>query len=278
MVLSNDVELNGVQYNVVPGTYKKSLRKPQAVSRPPARRIGQAIFGPFQRGVLQASDEDEERGWSSLTVGPVFDGEGIEPFPHSTNHADAMTDVPSTTVRAYGVVAGSAAYVGIGRRIYKSVALTNGTWASFTVATDLGAGFVISGLTYFQDDILIMLSSGQDIRKLNTVSNAVTVWRTGEKAQKGVAYSGQLIYAPNLANNQEELRLSGTKWNGNAVTHKRYLDAPIVNMANFNGQVVIATRKSLYFMGGQPYRVRPTTRTLPATPAGLRSGGANRSR
>ena len=81
----------------------------------------------------------------------------------------------------------------------------------------------------------------------------MTVWRTGEKAQKGVAYSGQFIYAPLAVNNQEELRLSGTKWNGNAVTHKRYLDAPIINMASFNGQVVIATRKSLYFMGGQPY-------------------------
>jgi hypothetical protein len=150
-------------------------------------------------------------------------------------------------------VAGAACFVGIGRRIYKSVALTNGVWASFTVAADLGAGFTISGLTYFQDDILIMLSSGQDIRKLNTSTNAVTVWRAGEKAQKGVAYAGQLIYAPNLANNQEELRLSGTKWNGNAVTHFRYLDAPIINMASFNGQVVIATRKSLYFMGGQPY-------------------------
>src|SRR5918993_742376 len=253
MALTQDIELNGVSYNVVPGTYKKSLRKPQSVSRPPARRTGSAIFGPFERGVLQASDEDDERGWSSLTVGPVFDGEGVEPFPNAGTHADAMSDTPSTTNRAYGLIAGTNAYVGIGRRIYKSVLLTNGTWASFTVATDLGAGFTISGLSYFQDDILICLSTGQDIRKLNTATNAVTVWRTGEKAQKGVAYSGQFIYAPLAVNNQEELRLSGTKWNGNAVTHKRYLDAPIINMASFNGQVVIATRKSFYFMGGQPY-------------------------
>jgi microcystin-dependent protein len=67
-----------------------------------------------------------------------------------------------------------------------------------------------------------------------------------------VDYLVQLIYAPCAANNQEELRLSNTKWNGNAVTHKRYLDSPIINMALFNGKVVIATRKSLYFMGGQP--------------------------
>jgi hypothetical protein len=68
-----------------------------------------------------------------------------------------------------------------------------------------------------------------------------------------VDYLVQLIYAPRAVNNQEELRLSGTKWNGNAVTHFRYLDAPIINMALYNGIVAIATSKSLYFMGGQPY-------------------------
>jgi hypothetical protein len=253
MALTNDIELNGVSYNVVPGSYKKGLRKRLAVSKPAARRIGTAEFGPFERGVLQASADDEDQGWSSLTVGPVFDGEGVEPFPNSTTHVDAMVELPSATNRAYGVIAGTKAYIGIGRRIYESVALTNGTWASLTVATDLGVGFVISGLAYFQDDLLIMLSSGQDIRKYNTASGAVTVWRTGEKAQKGAAYAGQFIYAPRAANNQEELRLSGTKWNGNAITHLRYLDAPIINIAHFNGQVVIATRKSLYFMAGQPY-------------------------
>jgi hypothetical protein len=191
MVLSNDIELNGVSYNVVPGAYKKGLRKALSVSMPPARRVGTAEFGPFARGLLQATAEDEERGWEGITVGPVFDGEGVEPFPNSTSFADATTDVPSATVRAYGVVAGTNCYVGMGRRIYKSVLLTNGTWSAFTVATDLGVGFVISGLVYFQDDLLVMLSSGQDIRKYNTSTGSVTVWRTGQKAQRGAAYAGQ---------------------------------------------------------------------------------------
>jgi hypothetical protein len=131
-------------------------------------------------------------------------------------------------------------------------ALSNGTWAAFSAA-DLGAGFAISGLAYYQDDLLVMLSTGQDIRKFNTVSSALTIWRTGEKGQVGCGYAGQLIYAPRAANAQEELRLSGTKWNGNAVTHFRYLDSPILNMCLFNGTVAIATRTSLYRMGGQPY-------------------------
>src|SRR5687767_245754 len=254
-MLSNDILLNGVDYNVVPGSYKKGLRKRLSPSKPAARTITRTELGPFSGGLGQAvvAGTAATSGWEGITVGPAFDGLGVEPFPNVSVFADATADVPSTTLRAHGVVAGTNAFIGIGRRIYKSVLLTNGVWATLTAVADLGAGFTISGLAYFQDDILISLSSGQDIRKLNTATNAVTVWRTGEKSQKGVAYAGQFIYAPLLANNQEELRLSGTKWNGNAITHFRYLDAPIITMAHFNGKVAIATRKSLYFMGGQPY-------------------------
>jgi hypothetical protein len=253
-MLSNDVELHGANYNVVPGTYERGRRKPLAVSKPGTRKTGRAEFGPFSQGLLQATGNDGERGWGGITVGPVFDGAGVEPFPNvAATAGPAILDVPLQTQRAYGVIANGAAYVGLGRRIYKSVALTNGTWADWTVAADLGVGFTISGMVYSKDDVFILLSTGQDIRRLNTTTNAVTVWRTGEKAVLGCAYAGELIYASLLANATDVLRLSGTKWNGNAVTHFRALDAPIVRMANFNGKVAIATRKSLYFMGGQPY-------------------------
>jgi hypothetical protein len=251
-MLSNDIELNGISYNVVPGSYKKGLRKRQTVGKPAARKITRTTFGPFTDGFGQAIAEAGENraGWSGVTVGPAFGGLGVEPFPNSASFGDGMAAVPSVSVRAYGAIAGDAAYVGIGTRLYKSVLLTNGTWAAWTLQTTFAAA--ISGLTYFKDDLLVFLGPANDIRLYNTASGASVIWRTNEKAKYGVAYAGQLIYAPCAANNQEELRLSGTKWNGNAVTHKRYLDAPIVNMSLFNGKVVIATRKSLYAMGGQP--------------------------
>ena len=74
MVLSNDVELNGVAFNVVPGTYERTRRKPLAVRKPAARNRGRAEFGPFNRGALQAVAIDDEQGWECLTVGPVYDG------------------------------------------------------------------------------------------------------------------------------------------------------------------------------------------------------------
>lgn len=251
MPLTNDILLNGLAYSVVPGSYRKRNAPATAAVNP--RDVRRIELGPFRGGQRQALDEQDGAGWDSSAVGPAFDGQGVEPFPNVAGFADALLDVPSTTSRAYGVIAGSNAFIGIGRRIYKSVLLTNGTWAALTAAADFGAGVTISGLAYYHDDLLVMLSTGQDIRKFNTTTNSLSVWRTGEKAQVGVGYAGQLIYAPKLANAQEELRLSGTKWNGNAVTHFRYLDSPILRMAAFAGKVAIATRKSLYFMGGQPY-------------------------
>jgi hypothetical protein len=245
--LTNDITLNAIDYSLVPGSY----RKRSAIAVP--REVRRLELGPFALGQRQAIAERPQQGWDSVGVGPCFDGQGVEPFPQATSFADSISDTPGTAVRAYGVVAGNNAFIGLGRRIYKSVALSNGTWAALTAAADLGAGFTISGLAYYQDDLLVMLATGQDIRKFNTSSNALSVWRTGEKGQVGAGYAGQLIYAPRLANNQEELRLSGTKWNGNAVTHLRFLDSPIVNMALFNGKVAIATKTSLYLMGGQPY-------------------------
>lgn len=253
MTQANDITLNNTGYTLVPGSYRKRSAAAGGGELPrEARRLELGPFGSGQRRAI-AGAKSTGQGWDSLGVGPVFDGQGVEPFPHAVSFADAMADTPSPTLRAHGVVAGNNAFVGVGRRIYKSVALSNGTWAALTVAADLGAGFTIGGLAYYQDDLLVLLSTGQDIRAFNTASNALTIWRTGEKGVIGCGYAGQLLYAPGAANAREELRLSGTRWNGNAVTHRRYLDSPILTMALFNGKVAIATKTSLYLMGGQPY-------------------------
>ena len=252
MPLNNDVTLNGVDYTIVPGSYRKRNAATTAAVNP--RDVRRLTLGPFGRGQRQALREgadDAGAGWDSVGVGPCFDGQGIEPFPAAAGYTDVMLDTPTATSRAYGAIVGENAYIGLRRRIYKSVSVTAGVWSNFTVATDLGAGYTISGLAYYQDDLVVLLSTGQDMRKLTTATNAVTIWRAGERGVHGVGYKGQLVYAPLAANNSDELRLSGTKWNGNAVTHKRYLDGPVVRMGVHGGKVAVATRQSLYLFDGE---------------------------
>jgi hypothetical protein len=198
MPLPNDITLNGADYAVVPGGYRKRNAPATAATNP--RDVRRLTLGPFTRGQRQALDfrlsTSDSRlvtaGWDSVGVPPCFDGQGIEPFPQAAAFGDTIGDTPSTTIRAYGVIAGSNAFIGMGRRIYKSVALTAGAWSALTAVADLGVGFAISGLAYYQDDLLVMLSSGQDIRKFNTATNSLTVWRSGEKGQVGAGYKGQI--------------------------------------------------------------------------------------
>jgi hypothetical protein len=197
MPLPNDITLNGIDYTLAPGRYRKRNAPASPATNP--RDVRRLTLGSFARGQRQALDPrpptSDSRlataGWDSVGVAPCFDGQGIEPFPHAAAFADSLGDTPSATIRAHGVIAGSNAFIGIGRRIYKSVALSDGTWAALTAAADLGVGFAISGLAYYQDDLLVMLSTGQDIRKFNTATNSLTVWRSGEKGQVGAGYKGQ---------------------------------------------------------------------------------------
>jgi hypothetical protein len=245
-----DAVLGDVHLSVVPGSYRK--RNKRSGRGAVTERLTIDRFHG-QRQASQGSGAAAAFGWDGLGVGPVFDGDGVEPWPHSATFGDSMADVPSVSQRAYTLVAGGFAWVGIGRRIYKSVATGSGTWSALAVAADLGAGYAISGLAPYQDDLLVLLSTGQEIRKLNTSTNALTVWRAGERGVTGVGYASQLVYAPRLAGANEELRISGVKWNGNAETYQFYLDAPIISMCAFGGAVIVATKQSLWRVAGRNY-------------------------
>ena len=263
MAQSQDVTLNGVSYTLVPGKYEKSGSAGGASPLPDllvptkSRRRLLGPFGPGMVGAFEAINAKGTAGWPGSAVGPVFGGFGVEPFPNSTSFDDSaiLNSAPgiASTARMFGIVATDRAFIGLGRYIYKTVQLTNGTWAALTQHADLGVGAQITGLTYFLDDMLVALGNATDIRRVSATTGTVTVWRTGEQATHIQGYKGQALYAELAANTLEELRLSGTKWNGNAITHFRYLDAPIVRMALFKGKVAIATRATLWMMGGEPY-------------------------
>ena len=183
-MLSNDIELNGVSFNVVPGTYKKGLRKRQAVSKPAARRDRaddlRAVHGWLRAGDRRAGGEYRRAGRGSRSGRPST-GSGWSRSRTAPPLSMPMAAVPSATTRAYGLIAGDAAYVGIGTRLYKSVLLSNGAWSAWTLQTTYSQP--ITGMTYFQDDVMIFFGTAQDIRRFNTAGGATTVWRTGEKAQ-----------------------------------------------------------------------------------------------
>src|SRR5688500_3438417 len=138
-----DAVLGDVHLSIVPGSYRK--RNKRSGRGAVTERLTINRFAG-QRQASQAQGAATAYGWDGMGVGPVFDGAGVEPWPHSGSFGDTMGDVPSVTVRAHTLLAGGYAWVGIGRRIYKSAATSSGTWSALSVAADLGAGYTISGL------------------------------------------------------------------------------------------------------------------------------------
>lgn len=242
-----DITLNGETYRLAPGGYQ---RAPVTVPGAAPERQSLASFG-LGLGFSQDDELTGEQGggWSGLAVRSVGDGAGVEPFPATTTFNDAIASVPATGVRAHSVITDNRVFVGIGQRVYRSVALDNGTWSALAEWADLGGGFTILDMAYYgEGGSVLLMCAGADIRQMNIGTGALTIWRAGEQGAVGIGYANQLLYA-----NSTILFLSGTKWNGNAVTHRRFVDGPIANMALFDSEVVIATRTSLYRMGGQPY-------------------------
>lgn len=245
-----DITLNGETYRLTPGGYQRS---PVTAPGAAPERQNLASFG-LGLGFAQDDELSGEQGggWNGQNVHAVGEGSGIEPYPALGAHADGVITATGSLPgpRAFLVWPGSGdrLFLGLDHVVYRSIAL-GGAWGNFASFADLGVGFAITGLVPYQGDVLVMVSTGQDIRRVNASSGALTIWRAGEKGSVGAPYGNAIMYS----NGSAVLSLSGTKWNGNAVTHQRGLDAPIRAMAEHDSEVIIATTSSLYRMGGQPY-------------------------
>lgn len=253
MPTAGTIELGGVGYPVVAGTYQRAALP----ADPP--RSGRVEIRDFRGGMRQAVMTDTSTGgWEGKAVGPVLGGAGVEPWTTESVHADTMADLPTLTQRAHSVVAGSQVYIGIGRRLYRTGNLTDTSWSSLTAVADMGVGMQITGVANIGDEIICMLGPWADAKKYVPTTATTAVWRSGERASVGIGYQGQLIYAPKTpaysgnAANLDKLKLSLTRYTGAAATDVRWLDGPIVSMGLFRGQVAIATRSSLFLLGGQP--------------------------
>ena len=81
MPLPNDITLDGVDYALLPGGYRKRNAPATAATNP--RDVRRLTLGPFARGQRQAIQPDTRNpspvtptaGWDSVGVAPCFDGQ-----------------------------------------------------------------------------------------------------------------------------------------------------------------------------------------------------------
>ena len=236
-----DVVLAGDGYMLAPGSYR---RMSDGVREGTPGRI---VLRDFVGGQRRAMQLEADRGWDSEGVGPALGGQGVAPWPFGTTHADANIATPSSTTRAVSALLGDRIYVGIGRYLYRSVAVTAGGWGSLTQVADLGSGNTITALAYHRDKLAVCCGASRDIQVFDPGPGTLATLQAGEKGTHAVGYANCLIYSDVASGTSSELKMTT---GGGVAT--RALDSPIVRMALHGGKVAVATRTSLYLLGGKP--------------------------
>ena len=240
MPQTTDIVLGGDGYMLLPGSYRR-LSDGSAENTP-----GTIVLRDFVGGQRRAIQLEPERGWDSEGVGPVLFGQGVEPWPYGTNHPDGVIGIPSSTTRIPSQLFGGMIYIGIGRYLYRSVPVTSPTWADFTQVADLGSGVTITGLAPYGDKLAIACGSARDITLIHPSTLALTTLQSGERGDQIVAYANRLIWSD--ASTATDWRIRMTTGGG---IDDRLLDSAIVRMVLHGGKIAIATRTSLYLLGGR---------------------------
>ena len=260
--MATDITLAGSGYMVVPGSY---ARAHDGLAEGRAGRVAQRDFFGGQHRAIQL---ERDRGWDSPGVGPALGGQGVEPWPNSTGWVDAVLPAPGVlpSNRRPSIQVAGFVFVASGSTLYRSVTVTNPTWASFTSFAVLPAG-PITDLATYQGKVVCLLGSAGDIRLVDPVSAAITTMLAGARGTFGVGYARRLVWADANAGQSDTLRmLTG----GAPAQDSRELDSEIMGVSLFEGRVVTATKTSLYYLAGQ---VNPATNLWSTDPQPLFSGG-----
>ncbi len=236
----SDITLDGTPYTLLPGTYRR------ASAGPPEGRTGRLTIADFVGGQRRALQLERDTSWDSPGVGPAFFGQGVEPWPRMTACTDSVLLPVTAAQRVHAQALGNALYFGIGRYVYRTVALTAGTWGNLTQVADLGVGMSISGLTRYNDYLAIACGSALDIKLLDPGTLVLTTLSAGLIGSWIMGYASHLVIADPLPGNESILQLTT---GGGLDT--RELDAPIIQMALHGGKVAIATRSALWLLGGR---------------------------
>jgi hypothetical protein len=238
--MPTDITLDGEGYMVVAGSYRR------ASDGAPDTRPGSISISDFAGGQRRAFQLERDRGWDAVGVGPALNGQGVEPWPFIQSFTDGVIGSVST-VRAPHIVLDPYAYLAVGRYLYRTVDLSASSWSAMTQVADAGTGKTITRLAHYQGEVALCCGNGLDVQLYSPGSGTVTTLSTGLKARLGIGYANRLIYADPSAGNEQILRMT----TGGVGGDSRELDAPIVNLGLHDGKVAIATKQSLWLLGGR---------------------------
>jgi hypothetical protein len=259
MPQSADIVLNGDPYMLAPGKSRGGYTRTQdGIDEGRTGRVSQTDFFGGTRRPYQL---ENDRGWDSTLVGPVYGGQGVHPWPFLETRAMGGSDPLFSATDPYpSLVLRDYVYVGLGQYLYRTAAISAGTWSTPTQVYDAGSGNVITGLCYYGGNMLIAFGPTKDITHvLYPDATSPAVLFTGERGTHIVSYQGFALWNDErTVSYPNAIRLV----TGSGID-TRYIDSPTTRMALAQSDVVIASSAAVYAFRG---RVGQVTAANPSPP------------
>lgn len=281
MTQATDIVLNGAGYMLAAATGTASsgaaayTRSQDGMSEGRTGRITQRDFFGGQHRAFQL---ERDRAWDSLGVGPVYGGQGVEPWPRVTTASLASTTPLTSAGRPNpSALIGEHVFFAVADRLYRTAPLSATTWAG--PSTVYIAPAVITSIAYYGGNILLGFGEAHDIlHVLYPGATSPAVLFTGERAHDIVSYGGFAMWSDARPGGRPNTVRQVT---GSGLEHKN-LDSPIRALTTAQGRVIAATGVGLYDFSGTvnevdvrnpAYNPNDPNETDPPTIRGLRWQG-----
>ncbi len=237
-----DITLNGAGYMLAPGSYKRSQ------DGMAEGRTGRVVMRDFFGGGLRPFQLERDRNFNGLGVGPVFNGQGVWPWPaEATSTLPSGAAAPTTAYRVPAVAIGNIVYFAVGNKVLRTTSMTATNWGQPVEVYAFDPARQITDLFEVHGNIGVCMGTGQQAEVITTAGVYVEPIMGTPKGRHATAYAGHVIMSQaRVGGATDTLYLTSP-----TELETRQLDTRIVNIGLWAGKVVVATRQSLYTFAGR---------------------------
>lgn len=230
-----DIELDGIGYVLVAGTYQR-MQEPLAEGR-----LDRVRIVDFYGGSGRAVQQERDRFWASVGAVPALDSQGVSAGPRRQDLTLTVSPAFDPTRRTWAFATSAGVWVVNGANIYQ-VSTSGGLFAGLQHRRSLAAVAVDAVMA--GQYLYVAFGAAATVGRYDTVANSyVSDAFTGVRATLLGVNEGSVVLVEATAGSERTVRqVTGA---ASSVT----LDYPVLRLFEYDGSVWALTNGSLWRLG-----------------------------
>jgi len=230
-----DIELDGIGYVLVPGTYQR-MQEPLAEGR-----LDRVRIVDFYGGSGRALQQERDRFWVSVGAVPALDSQGVSAGPKRQDLSLTVSPAFDPTKRTWAFATSTGVWVVNGANIYQ-LSTGGGLFAGLQHRRSLAA--VAVDAIMFGQYLYVAFGSAATVGRLDTVAGSYVIDAfSGVRATRLGVNEGNVVLVEATAGSERTVRqVSGA---ASSVT----LDYPVLRLFEYDGSLWALTNGSLWRLG-----------------------------